>query len=106
VIVELPTVAFAGTLTVNCCGEPALMLSGDAGLVVAPPGNPEMAADAASVNPFTALRETVTGELVPPSTAVSEVVESERPKSGIGGGPELPPPPQPAMISAPNTPAA
>jgi hypothetical protein len=98
VIAESPTAAFAGTVTVNCCGEFGLTVSGDAGLVVAPAGNPDIATDTVPEKPLKPLTETVIGELVAPWTTESEVVESERLKSGAGGGFELPlPPPQPAI---------
>jgi hypothetical protein len=101
---EVPTVAFAGTVTVNCCGEPALTVSGNAGLVVAPAGSPEMVTETEPVKPFAATTERVIGELVAPWMTLTELDEAERLKSPVGGGGgELePPPPQPPMRIAPN----
>jgi hypothetical protein len=103
---ESPAAAFAGTVTVNGCGELALTLRGNAELVVAPAGRPEIVTDTVPVKPFAATTETVMGELVAPWTTLREVGETERRKSaagGGGGGLKLPPPlPQPATRIAPH----
>jgi hypothetical protein len=88
-------------VTVNCCGEFGLTLSGNAGVVVEPVGNPAIATETALVNPLTAVTDTVTGVLVAPCITLRLVVDAETLKSGAGAGVFEPPPPPPqATISA------
>jgi hypothetical protein len=96
---ELPVEAFAGTVKVTCADAPAAILSGDEGELTTPVGKPVNATDTVPENPFDPVIETVTGALVMPPTALTEVAETEMEKSPAGGGggveDELLLPPQP-----------
>jgi hypothetical protein len=80
-MVESPAAAFAGTLTVNCCGEMALTLRGNVGVVVAPAGRPLIVTDTMPAKPFTATTETVTGKLVSPCATLRALDERASLKS-------------------------
>jgi len=88
--------AFVGTFRVINC-EPAVIVNGGGGEIVAPAGRPVTLIVTAPVNPFSAVTETCVVN-APPGGNDAELVKTENAKSGEGGGggggPEDPPPPQ------------
>jgi hypothetical protein len=87
--------------TVNDCDDPALTISGPAGLVAALAGRPVIATETLPLKPLEDSTVTVTDPVVAPMLVASDDGDADKEKSGCGGGEDDPPPPQ-AELSAHN----
>jgi hypothetical protein len=87
--------AAAGAEKVTCWVVPGIRVNEDADEELIPSGNPLTVTVTAPVNPFTALSETVTGDVVAPTWVETEEGETailKSPVGGGGGGEEVPQP--------------
>ena len=94
----VPADELAGTTNDTCAEALALIDREQDGEQVVPDGNPPIVTETDPEKPFVPVIETVTGALVVPPCVLTDEVEIEMEKSGVGGGDVVadpPPPPQP-----------
>jgi hypothetical protein len=85
--------AAAGVENVTGCGMPGWRLNGEAGETVIPRGKPLTVTVAEPAKPFSGRRERVIAGVVLPTSAAVDGEETDRLKSGAGGGDEEAPHP-------------
>jgi hypothetical protein len=86
VTVKLPVAVLAVAPNTTAWLEPAETLKGVEGFELTPFGSPVRVTCTAPLNPFWAVTDKVTGELVAPWVTLTEFEEMATEKSGWGGG--------------------
>jgi len=81
ITVKFPRAEFDGKLRTTFC-DPADMVKGEGGEIVAPVGSPVTLIDTEPVNPYIAASETWASR-APPGGTVADVGDTERAKSGV-----------------------
>ena len=80
----MPLDAVAGSVRVTLWLFPGVTLNGEAGVVVVPPGNPEIATETGLLNPLRAVTDVVKDEFEEPALAVKALGDMAIVKSEAG----------------------